>query len=181
MRTPQIKASAGPLVQETLDVDGALRGTESPLSARQSDVRDRATRIFNSASWEEFETGTESYLARSLQALVRQHSTAAIDAIRELVLVSPVDGEAGWETLRWLGCLKHPPSRAARLWLLEQALESPSAKVRDGAVLGLAAIDDPHAIPAFRKAIAAERIPELREDLIQVLGQLESTARCPSP
>jgi hypothetical protein len=34
-------------------------------------------------------------------------------------------------------------------------------------------MDDPHAVPFLKKAIASERIAELRDDIRQALDQLE--------
>jgi hypothetical protein len=136
--------------------------------------------LFRGTSSEQFDTGSESSLGRHVQQLVRQHPGAGPDALKDAILAGNVPSEAAWEALRWLGCMEHAQSRAARLWLLESCLQSSSARVRDGAALGLATIDDPHAIPALGEAIAVEQIPELREDLRQVLAQLEATAKCPS-
>jgi hypothetical protein len=49
--------------------------------------------------------------------------------------------------------------------------------VRDGATLGLASLNDPQAITPLKQAIEREQIGELREDMQQVLDQLENI--CP--
>ena len=60
-----------------------------------------------------------------------------------------------------------------RLWLLERGLYSASARARDGAVLGLAFLNDPLAVEPLKAAIKREINPELRQDMEQVLAQLE--------
>jgi hypothetical protein len=64
------------------------------------------------------------------------------------------------------------------LWLLEKCLESSSIFVRDGAILGIASLDDPFAISAVRKAIEKEACEGLRQNMQAVLQQLEETAKC---
>jgi hypothetical protein len=66
------------------------------------------------------------------------------------------------------------------LWLLERSLGSRSSRIRDGAVLGLAFLDDAAAIPYLRQVIDREPVKELRADMEQVLAQLESSLRCHS-
>ena len=77
-----------------------------------------------------------------------------------------------------LGRMNDSITRNRRLWILESGLFSSSARIRDAAGLGLASLDDPHAIPYVRKAIDEERCDELREDLQQILEQLQETAQC---
>jgi hypothetical protein len=159
-----------------LDEVSASSGAVSDLDAET--LAARALTLFVGASADQFDAGAESQLGRDVQEFVRRHPVSGPEALRDAILAGNIASEAAWEALRWLGCMEHPQSRAARLRLLENCLQSSSATARDGAALGLAAIDDPHAIPALREAIAAERIPELREDLRQVLTQLEATAQC---
>ena len=60
--------------------------------------------------------------------------------------------------------------------LLENSLlTNSSALVRDGALLGIALLDDRHAVPYLNRAIQQEQCPELRESIRQVLEQLEHT------
>jgi HEAT repeat protein len=86
-----------------------------------------------------------------------------------------VNAEVASEAMRWLGHIDHPITYRSRLHLLERSLHNSSARVRDGAGLGLASLDDPHAIPYLKQAIEREQYQELRHDLKQVVIQLEST------
>jgi len=88
-----------------------------------------------------------------------------------------VNPEVLCEALRWLGRIDQVDSHSYRLWLLEKCLESSSRMIRDGALLGIAAIDDPWAIPAVRKAIEKETCRELCDDMKAVLEQLEETSK----
>ncbi len=94
--------------------------------------------------------------------------------LTRLIAIEQVNAEVASESLRWLGHIEHPKTYDNRLWLLERSLFCSSARVRDGAALGLASLDDPHAIPYLRRAIQRENCIELRKDIKQVLIQLES-------
>jgi hypothetical protein len=93
--------------------------------------------------------------------------------LSHLILAKDIDEEVASEALRWLGRMEDTKSYSKRLWLLERGLASPSPIIRDGAALGLASLDDRHAIPYLRLAVEREELDELRFNLGQVLDQLE--------
>jgi hypothetical protein len=134
--------------------------------------------LFREAKKFSFEDGMETEFSKELARLVRRHGKAAIEVVTALIVNENIDAEMAAEALRWLGRMDHPPSYRDRLWLLERSLFCSSAQVRDGAALGLASLDDPHAIPYLQQAIEREKCVELRQDLEQVLEQLESTLQC---
>lgn len=82
--------------------------------------------------------------------------------------------EIASEAIRWAGRFDHPSSYDARLSLAERCLCNDSARVRDAASVALASMDDERAVPALRTAIEREKYGELREDMQQILTQLES-------
>lgn len=137
--------------------------------------------LFREARSLTFEDGMENDFSRELVHLVRQYGKTAMAVITSLTVNDNVNAEVAAETLRWLGRVDHPLSHHDRLWLLERSLFSTSVLVRDGAALGLASLDDPHAIPYLRQAIDHEKYASLREDLKQVHYQLESTRSAVSP
>lgn len=136
--------------------------------------------LFRAASTELFEDGLASPFADALTAIVRKHGTAAMEVIAHLIVYERVLAEVASEALRWLGRMEHSTTYGYRRWLLERSVRCSSPRVRDGAGLGLAALDDPHAIPYLQQAIRCERCQELRQDLEQALAQLERTHPCRS-
>jgi HEAT repeat protein len=134
--------------------------------------------LFEAAKEQNFEDGMESEFSKGLVDMVKKYGVAAIEALAPLIIDERVNPEVASEALRWLGRINQPASYRHRLWLLERGLRCSSARVRDGATLGLAFLDDPHAITYLRQAIQQEKISELRADMEQVLAQLESTHRC---
>ena len=130
--------------------------------------------LFGAAREQVFEDGMESDFSKELISLVKKYGNAAITVLTRLIITEQVNAEVASEALRWLGNIEHPASYRSRLWLLERSLFCSSARVRDGAALGLASLDDPHAIPHLRRAIQRENCNELRKDIEQVLIQLEN-------
>ncbi|NOT54677.1 MAG: HEAT repeat domain-containing protein [Deltaproteobacteria bacterium] len=151
------------------------------ITAQEEPVGGILKVLFREVGSMTFKDGMESDFSRELIRLVRQYGKTAMEVITSLIVNDNVNAEVAAETLRWLGRVDHPTSHYDRLWLLERSLFSTSVLVRDGAALGLASLDDPHAIPYLRQAIDREKYASLREDLEQVHCQLEGTRSAASP
>lgn len=143
------------------------------LRARPPKIDRNFQRLFEAAREETFEDGVESQFSRGLELQIRRYGESALESLTYFIIGEKINSEIAAEILRWLGRIKHSSTRASRLWLLKRSLFCASASVRDGALLGLASLDDPATIPHLKQAIDRERIAELREDMQQVLVQLE--------
>ncbi len=156
--------------------------TEKPPPNLDGPIRLRAIvrALFRAAHDETFHDGMESAFSRGVCLLVETEGTAAVEVIGELMTESPRHSEAASEALRWLGWVEDRPTYAARLWLIEKSLQHPSPRVRDAAGIGISAMADPHAIPPLKAAIARETVAELRDDLKQVLSEIEGLDSCPT-
>jgi hypothetical protein len=144
---------------------------------RPEKIAQQIEALFEAAKEERFEDGMESEFSNELISLVEEHGSAAIHALTNLIISEGVNAEVVSEALRWIGWMDTPLLHHDRLWLLVRSLDHSSARVRDGAVLGIASMDDPDAIPYLRKAIQREGNTELRKDMEQVLVQLENTTQ----
>ena len=142
---------------------------------RPKEIDQRITILFEAAKEQDFEDGMESEFSKELVYLIKKYGNAAMETIADLIIYERVNAEVASEALRWLGHMDHPMSYHSRRWLLERSLGCSPAMVRDGAALGLASLDDPHAIPYLKQAILRENCSELRGDMEQVLVQLENT------
>lgn len=151
---------------------GPHTATMSPNAAPNRNLSKRIRILFTAAKEEVFEDGYESKFSRELISLVQQYDEQAMEPIIRLIVNEQVNPEVAAEALRWLGETEEPLTRSSRRWLFERTLYSSSSRVRDGATLALASLDDPHAIPYLRRAIEQESYPELRKDMEQVLEQL---------
>lgn len=132
--------------------------------------------IFIAAQDESFERGMDSVFSRKLVAYIRQFGYEALEFIQELIDDDLINTEVVSEALKWIGHIDDPQTAEQRRWILEKNLSHVSFQARDGALLGLASMDNPASIPILEAAIEKERIPELREDMRQVLEQLVKTA-----
>ncbi len=141
----------------------------------------QANSIFAGAKEEIFEDGMESDFSRNLLGFIVSFGHSAMDAIIPIILSDLINTEVASEALRVIGHLNDNTTYRDRLWLLERGLYSASARVRDGATIGLANLNDPLAIEPLKSAVEREPIIELRDDMKQVLYQLEGNKNVITP
>lgn len=158
----------------------AATDLDTGAQRRRADLVSHLESAFSDAAEEVFEAGFESDFSRKLRAVVMACGDQAIDALAEVMQSDGSDINTKAEALNQLGLIPDPYSHRTRLEMLIRYLASPDAALRDSASVALAAIDDPVAIQAVRRAVAHEPSPTLRRDLNLVLGQLEETQRCSS-
>ena len=133
-------------------------------------------RLFSMAENIEFEVGMANQFSEDLERAIEVIGVPILVEIKRIILNEESSLTVAAETMRYIGNIESPTYRAERRELLETCLlNSRFAWVRDGAGLGLASLDDPQSIPALEIAIAKESNQELKEDLLQVLEQLEET------
>ena len=157
---------------EPKEIERSIISTED--HQRKEYIYSQIESIFWEAKRENFEDGMESKFSQNLLSFIRKYSQDAIESITSLIVYEKVNPEVAGEALRWIGRIEHPDSYGFRRWLLERSIILPSARVRDGALLGIASMDDKHAIKYLKDAIDKEKCNDLKEDMIQVLEQLES-------
>jgi len=163
--TPDLPAD---IIKNVIDVKGND-------SRNFSDIEEKIRTLGQAAKDEIFEDGMENTFIEGLASLVHEHGDDAIAALSNYIRYVESNEEVTSEALRWLGRLSHPTSHDIRLRLLEDCLSEDLVRIRDAATVGLATLDDSHAIPYLKQAIEREKYSELREDMEQVLDQLEST------
>lgn len=148
--------------------------SSTEIVERPKEVDAEIHSLLQRASGQTFEAGMESEFSRGLVHIVRKYGDDAIGALADRIGSEAVSPAVAAEALQWLAVIDDDVAYLQRLLLLERSLNSSSPWVRDGAGLGLAHLDDPHAIPYVAYAVERETIPELRDDLELVLTQLEN-------
>lgn len=156
----------------------SIPSESSTLEEDPAIIENQIRSIFESAKDEFFEDGMETAFSKNLEMIILKYGLSSIVAISKIVFDKQSNEEIVSEALRLLGRIQDQNSYNIRLWLLEQNLKNNSARIRDGALLGLASLDDTHSIPSLKKAIQEEIYPELRGDMQQVLKQLENLLLC---
>lgn len=139
----------------------------------------RFQQIINETSGELFFDGMDSPLAEKIRCVVYAHGTDAVKALRQALLKTPDEVEAGEEILRQIGLLRDKPTHYARLNLLTDMLELPQERIRDAASLGLSFMEDPAALPHLLNARRVETAPWVAEGFDQTIKQFEQTI-CPN-
>lgn len=155
---------------ELVSDSSTVAGESDPELLAQ--VRD----LFELGASEFFEDGLQSNFSRALLWTLAQHGRRAFDAVAEYVASEPSNPDVVSEALRWMGEIKDPCSLTERWAILRRSLRNSSPRVRDGAILGFAALDDPRARGLLLETRDIERIGELRRLIDLVIAQLEATA-----
>ena len=137
------------------------------------DIEILLDRQFTAAHEEQFEPGMESDFARGLDRLFRYASGAVLNSLKARLSADTRDPEVLAELLRWVGRQNTEFVRGAVVDLLSDALNHSSSLVRDAAAMGLASLRDPVVIPHLMRAIEKETVPELQEDLKDLVSSLE--------
>lgn len=153
---------------QTTPATSATSPTNDSFAVKQFDA------VFRRATEERFEDGMESEFSQELESLVRSYGLSSKGILSLLLADESVSPRVWGEAMRSLGRMDDPTSREARLWILENGLIARSAVIRDGAVLGLASMNDSNAIPYLEKAVRSEKLSGLRADMQEVLVQLTS-------
>ncbi len=138
------------------------------------DFNTKTEKLFELAIEEEFEDGVESSFSNKLQSFIKEHGNDGLLVLLPIFINEKVNAEIISEALRWIGRLEHPDTHYLRLWLLEKCLFCSSPSIRDGAILGLASMNDPAAISYIKKAIDKEPISALQQDMKEIVSQLET-------
>jgi hypothetical protein len=129
--------------------------------------------LFERGASEFFHDGVHSNFSRALLKTLAQHGQAAFRAIADYLFSGNAKPDVVSEALRWLADFNDASTLSQRWAILQHTLKDRSPRVRDGAILGFAALDDPRANPLLLEARNLEQIGELRSLIDQVVAQLE--------
>ncbi len=156
-----------------------VQGPNGNMTARSRDVRDSEGRLrhemenlFHQYREGRFEEGMSSPFALALHDQIGRLGTAAIDAIQEQIGKNIFPREQSLEALRALAWLQDDSTVRSRRLAIEQFLNSDSGAIRETAILSLGILFEPRAIPALRTALKVEKLPELVNDLKDLIADL---------
>lgn len=121
---------------------------------------------------ETFDDGFESFFGQQLEQFVLERGQLGVLIIAALIMRNELNEEYVSEAMRWMGWITDENSYRARYGLLVRNLNHKNARVRDSAALGLSSLGDISAIPYVEAAIENEQVPELKQDMQQVLDYL---------
>lgn len=133
------------------------------------------SRILLNAKDEEFEFGVESALAVHLKEYVDKYRADGIEVLSKVLALPTVSPQVVGESLAILGQIVDSKTYTQRVQILEESLSSNRAAIRRGAIVGLAYLDDPAAMPQLRHALEIERVGWVRNYITATLRQLQQT------
>jgi len=120
-----------------------------------------------------FEDGIETAFSLKLLETIQCGGNPIIDARQDLVMSGRAEEGVAAEAFRWIGGLEDARTRDARWRLLIASLQYPSLVLRDGALMGLAALGDKRSLPYLSKALAKAENDILRTDIEALIQQLQ--------
>lgn len=129
--------------------------------------------LFEQGASEFFHDGVHSNFSHTLLKTLAQHGQTAFRAVADYLFSGNAKPDVVSEALRWLADFNDASTLSQRWAILQRTLKDRSPRVRDGAILGFAALDDPCARPLLLQARNLEQIGELRALIDLVLAQLE--------
>jgi hypothetical protein len=154
--------------------DELLESSTAPADI-DIDLKRETASLFDRGAGVVFEDAVLTEFSRSLIEFVAREGPAAFGAITWYVASHRRSAQAVAEALRWIADVGGNDTLRERWALLRQCLEDASPVIRDSAILGFAAIDDPRAKDVLRKVRHFEPIDELRRLIADVIAQLDRT------
>ena len=121
-----------------------------------------------------FEVGIESWFSRDLQRLTIFDPPMVLQYLTTKLKDNYTNSEVLAEILRWASRQEASNIRALVIDLLSAGLGHMSSLVRDEAALGLAYLDEAVARDRLPRVLERETVPELREDLKELIRSLEN-------
>ena len=105
-------------------------------------------------------------------SIFMKHGEGSIHCLQDLITGNEIDSIFAGRLLRHLGYMASDFRSKLITWLLEYFLISKKIPIRNGAVLGLANLNNPETVPSIEKALAAEQIPEIKRNIQRTLKRL---------
>ena len=145
-----------------------------PDIAIPREVEEQLEHLCLAAHDDQFEPGVESRFSKALQRLCAYYPVGVLQFLRTRLTDDDASPEVLSEILQWSSRQETGVIRALVIDLIVTGLHHASSLVRDAAALALAYLDEHAAVAYLQKAIERETVPELREDLKDLLRSLEN-------
>ena len=145
------------------------------LYPRSRDIDDELLETLSLAHLDDLEHSEETEFAKKVLGFIDHYHSYAVDALSDYIEANPSKTDLAHEVLRLVGQSEDSPSQVERRQLLERNLLSHSPRIRYGAILGLAYMNDPNSVHQVKRVLEQEKTKVLRKILNQLLDQLQST------
>ena len=129
--------------------------------------------LFDAEKNEYFELGMDSKFSASLQDLCGYDPSSVLVSLKRRITGGGDGRNIMAEAIRWASRQESKVIRHLVLELLYVALHHHSSLVRDSAASGLSYLEEERALLPLREAWLREEVPELKEDLSDLIESLE--------
>ena len=130
--------------------------------------------LLNSLNNDDIQADLAFYLTEGIDNLVAKYGKAILSVIEKKIDRREMNDAIASETLQALGRIEDDITKMNRFDLLARALKNKIPLIRDGAVIGLAFLDDKKAIPILKSMLGIEPIPTLKENIRIAIEDFES-------
>ncbi len=144
------------------------------LESQTDSLEQKIDSLFRIANHEQFEPGMISSFSKSLQSLSGSNPNAVLKILKQKLDSQTEDSTALAEMLSWASYQDSTEVRTEVVELLESGLSHQSSLVRDEAASGLSWLQGIESIDRIRSAAEEETVPELRDDMLELIRILET-------
>lgn len=155
------------------DESGGFTDSSTALVHSQPAASDLLENVMRLGHGVFFEDGVETVFSTILLETIRRGGNPIINALQNFVMAGRADEEVAAEAFRWIGGMDDARTYNARWQLLISALQYPSLALRDGALMGLAAMQDRRSLSYLRRALTKAENKSLRGDIEVLIRQLQ--------
>jgi len=142
-------------------------------SAEKQTIEKLFDELFSLGNEINFKQAMENAYTKGLFGIITYFENIAINVLQYLIEENAVHGLLASDTLIWLGLYKNHKTHHKQLRTLIHFLNSPSIKIRYGALIGLENLDNRLAVPAINRAIMNEQILSLKMEMMDVVKSIE--------
>ncbi len=163
---------------ETLErIWPTINASIQPHTVRVRYDRDALTKELHEMFYnndEIFEYGMDSNFRTTIHRVIREYGMEAIGRIQDIMRKDDVLEDVKQEALIQIGNSRDDKTHDARLSLLVQALESTDVYIRDAALIGIDALEDPKAIHNLKRAYEKEEVKWFKQYIKEVITSFNS-------
>ena len=162
------------VIDQGVNASTSFQGQEDNIvSAEKQKVEKLFDELFSIGNEINFKQAMENDYTKGLFSIITYYEDMAINVLNYLIEKNSVHDLLASDTLIWLGLYKNQKTHYKQLRTLIHFLNSPSIKIRYGALIGLENLDNRLSIPAINRAIMNEQFLSLKMEMMDVVKSIE--------
>lgn len=162
------------MLRSRADTPASTQATPIAEPSRLEEAFTELKVVLNLATEVHIEDGIDNEFYLGFRELLTKYGNVGLTLISDQTFGLHMPEHTLSTLLGYVGKLDDNVSTAMRRQLLEGYLTHESAVVRDGALVGLSYVESPDALPSLRAAYEREPYGELKQDILNVIEELET-------